>query len=349
MSSAWVSRRWLTKFEPMKPAPPVTSSFIPVSPSGSSASARPRLVLLVLLLPVEHRLAEGRGAGAAGGGLLLGGRGLAAVEVVGQAALPVGEGDRGAAAAAEDGVGRALGGPLHHVGGRGHHPGHDLGLAEDLHRELVPRAASAAGHVVDAEDVGVDQANQAVGQVAGVGGAADLVVDDDDGAAARRRGAASSRRSCRRAGPKSQEVRTMKLRRVGEGGRALAGELRAAVGVDRGRVVVLGVRARAWCRRRRSRSRRRGPWRRRSPRSWRRTTAPSPFTSSASCSLVSAPSTSVHAAQLTTAAGRWRPNARSTRLGSVTSRSSRVSATTSCPWALAERDDVAARASPPLL
>ena len=42
-------------------------------------------------------------------------------------------------------------------------------------RELVPGALAAAGHVVDAVVVAVEQPHEPVGEVAGVGRAADLV------------------------------------------------------------------------------------------------------------------------------------------------------------------------------
>ena len=56
--------------------------------------------------------------------------------------------------------------------------------------------------------------------------------------------------------------------------------------------------------------------------------APCPLITEASCSDSSAPSTLVQAAQLMTAPGRSRVISRSTRAGSVTSRSSWVSAIT---------------------
>ena len=59
--------------------------------------------------------------------------------------------------------------------------------------------------------------------------------------------------------------------------------------------------------------------------------APSPLTAVAAASAVSAPSTSVHAAQLMTARGSAAAITRRTWSASVTSSSARERATTSCP------------------
>ena len=173
---------------------------------------------------------------------------------------------------------------------------------------------AGGGHVVDAELDPLDQADDAVGEVPGVGRRADLVADDEDLARGRRPGAASSRRSCRR--------RSRRARRSGRRSgacwrprspprrRAWCGRRRRAAPAGRSR-----RRARPWRRRRRSRWRRRRRWRRPPRRRRRRCRPRSPLTAIAASSASSAPSTSVQAAQLITTSGRSSSNFASTARG----------------------------------
>jgi hypothetical protein len=84
------------------------------------------------------------------------------------------------ALADQDREGGSRSGPVEHVAGRGEDVAMAARLAEDLDRELVPRAASAAGHVMDAVVLAVEQSHQARAEVARVRRAADLVTDHDD-------------------------------------------------------------------------------------------------------------------------------------------------------------------------
>src|SRR5439155_9802945 len=68
---------------------------------------------------------------------------------------------------------------IEHVAGSRKNMSVTSGLPEDLDRELVPRGTAAAGHVVDAVVVAVEQPHEAGGEMTGVGGAADLVTDHD--------------------------------------------------------------------------------------------------------------------------------------------------------------------------
>ena len=159
-----------------------------------------------------------------------------------------------------------------------------------------------------------------------VGGAADLVGDDEHlgllAAEPQHRLDEVRAAEAEQPGGADDEVA-----RVGDRDRGLARLLRAAVGRDRRGQVGLDV-GRAACAVEDVVAREvERPWRRRWPRPPRAAPRPSSLTRIASRSLASAPSTSVQAAQLTTASGRGlgdrvpRP-----RRGSVMSRSARASA-----------------------
>ena len=96
------------------------------------------------------------------------------------------------------------------------------------------------GHVVDAVLEPLDQADDAVGEVPGVGRRADLVVDDEDlvlvgGEAQHRLDEVAA------ADPEEPGGADDEVARVGGRGRLLAGELGAAVGGERRRLVALDV------------------------------------------------------------------------------------------------------------
>ena len=233
-------------------------------------------------------------------------------EIAGQAVLPGGQPDRVLALAGQGREGRARRRPAEFLGGDREHFALDLGLLEDLAGELVPGALAGGRHVVDAVLDPLDQADDPVGEVPGVGRRADLVADDEDLVPGCRRGAASSRRSCgrrsRRAGRADDEVAL-----VGGGGRLLAGQLGAAVGRERRRLVALHV------------GRALGAVEDvvggdvddagadRCAAAAATLPAPVPLTAKAASSASSAPSTSVQAAQLMTTSGRSRSSLRSQR------------------------------------
>ena len=211
-------------------------------------------------------------------------------------------------------VGGARRGAAEHLGRRREHPALDFGLVEDLAGEVVPGAGAGGGHVVDAELDPLDQADDAVGEVPGVGRRADLVADDQHlvlgrGEAQHRLdevGAADAEEP----GGADDEVAL-----VGGRGRLLAGELAAAVGGERRGLIGLDVgRALAAvedvvagdvddARRR--------------PSAAAAATLPAavPLTASAASSASSAPSTSVQAAQLITTSGRSSSNLAADRAG----------------------------------
>ena len=129
------------------------------------------------------------------------------------------------------------------------------GQREDLAGELEPRAAAGGRQVVDAEVLALDQRGQRLGQVAGEGGAADLVVDHAQlGTEAQHRVHEVASAGAEEPGGAHDEVA-----RVGRRGRALALELRAPVARQRSARDRIRGRARACARRTRSRSRRRPP------------------------------------------------------------------------------------------
>ena len=227
------------------------------------------------------------------------------------ALLPVGQVDRIASARcrARSTAAAARAGEL--GGGHRHHAHVERGLAEDLLGELVPGALAAARDVVDAEGLVSDQSHERVGQVRGVGRAADLVAHDDDVALVVPErehrlhevlpGGAEEPRAA------DDEVALVRGRGLG-----LAGRLRPSVGRQRAGGVGLDVRralravedvvGRGVHDDRAHLGGAAAP----------RYRAPSPFTRAAASSSSSAPSTSVYAAQLTTASGRSRANARHT-------------------------------------
>ncbi len=161
-------------------------------------------------------------------------------EVGGEPVAPGGQLDRVFALAGQGRVGRARGGAAEHLGGGREHQALDFGLLEDLAGEVVPGARAGGGHVVDAELDPLDQADDPVGEVPGVGGRADLVAHDQDlvlgrGEAQHRLdevGAADAEEP----GGADDEVALVGRRR-----RLLAGELGAAVGRERRRLVGLDV------------------------------------------------------------------------------------------------------------
>ena len=174
---------------------------------------------------------------------------------------------------------------------------------EDLDGELVPRARAAPAGVEQADvALALGDLDERGGEVARPRRPAALVGDDGDlvalGAEPQHR--RDEVRAARAEQPRGADDRVLGVRL---GDRALAGELRAAVGLQRRRRRRTRPTARAWSRRRRSRSRR-GRRARPPPRRPRATLpAPSPLTAQRPASSLSAPSTSVKAAQLTTAPG----------------------------------------------
>src|SRR6476620_2943134 len=96
------------------------------------------------------------------GGLALG---LPLREVAGEAVAPGGQEDRVLALAGERREGGPPRRPPEHVGGRREDLALDLGLVEDLAREVVPGDLALGGHVVDAEGAALDQAHDPVGEV----------------------------------------------------------------------------------------------------------------------------------------------------------------------------------------
>ena len=116
---------------------------------------------------------------------------------------------------------------------------------------------------------------------------------------------------------------------------ALAGQLRAAVRGHRPDHVGFHVRRSLGRRRTRSRSRRGSSMRRTRAAARATLPAPAPFTDWAPSSSRSAPSTSVHAAQLITTSARRRRIASVTAVPSAMSSSARASASTSWPAPLA--------------
>ena len=137
-------------------------------------------------------------------------------------------------------VGGAWGRAAEHLGRRREHPALDLGLLEDLPREVVPGAGAGGGHVVDAELDPLDQADDAVGEVPGVGRRADLVADDQHlavvGGEAQHRLDEVGAADAEEPGGADDEVAL-----VGGRGRLLAGQLGAAVGGERRGLVGLDV------------------------------------------------------------------------------------------------------------
>ena len=187
----------------------------------------------------------------------------------------------------------------------------------------------AAGDVQDAGQAALGDVDQRGREVAGVGRAAGLVVDHGDLVAL---GADAAHRVDEVLAVRAEDPGGANDRAAGPpavGHRLLAGELGAPVGALRAGRGGLGVRlARravedvvAW---RRGRAGRR-------PAAAARLPAPSPLTAVAAASCSSAPSTSVQAAQLTTASGRAASTAARTAAASVMSRSARARATTSWP------------------
>ena len=170
------------------------------------------------------------------------------------------------------------------------------------------------------------EVEQLLGEVDAVGRAAELVGERRDRTHRRRACSSTNVTKFDRPIPKSHAVRATACRgRCGERG-ALAGELRAPVGGATGRSDRTRRTAASRCRRTRSRSRRGSGGRaRRSPRS-PAVAVPSPLIARASSSWVSAPSTSVHAAQLMIVSGACAPIAARTAAASVMSSSPRASA-----------------------
>ena len=236
-------------------------------------------------------------------------RDLSSVATVGevrrQALLP-GRQDRrvGLALGAEHAVRRARRGPreLRRVVGDGA-AGRRRRARRPRRRARTTSTAPRAGDVEDARAAALGEVDERGREVAGPRRAS-------------RPGRSTTRTSSRSAprrsivstkfvppAPNSQAVRTIAWSPPAAATALLAGELRAPVGRQRRRSGRTRRTARAWRRRRRSRSRR-GRRARRRPRPRRATCpAPSPLTRVAPASSASAPSTSVHAAQLTTASG----------------------------------------------
>ena len=104
---------------------------------------------------------------------------LALGEIGREALPPARKRRRVRALAAEHRVGGARRAAREHVGRAGHHAAVGARLVEDLLGELVPRARSAAGEVMDAVGVALDQLRDRGGEMGGVGRAADLVGDDE--------------------------------------------------------------------------------------------------------------------------------------------------------------------------
>ncbi len=211
----------------MKPAPPVTRSFTPPAPRRCPGFGRLRfgcvglavvVPVVVLLLRLRVQLQHGLAAdGRAGGALalvLLGLGLLAPLQVVGEPSLPVGELDRGLAAAAQHRVGGARRGPLHHVGGRAHHPGDHLGLAGRSPSRTRTRSSCPR------PPCGARRRRRRRSAAAARRPGAPCRWGSRPGRGRRPRAlrpgpaAASSRRSSRPCGPNSHEVRTMKLWRL---------------------------------------------------------------------------------------------------------------------------------------
>ncbi len=161
-------------------------------------------------------------------------------QIAGEPVLPGGQPDRVPALAdqgREGGAGRRA---AEHLRRRRHHLALDLGLLEDLPRELVPGARALRGHVVDPELDALDQADEAVGQVPGVGRRADLIADDEDLAVI---GGEAQHRLDEVAAADAEKPRGAddEVALVGGCGRVLPGQLRAAVGRERRRLVGLDV------------------------------------------------------------------------------------------------------------
>ena len=159
--------------------------------------------------------------------------GAALGQVGGEAVLPRGQLDRVLALAGQRRVGGAGRRPAEHLGGRRHHLALDLRLLEDFARELVPGAGAGSGHVVDAVLDPLDQPDDAIGEVPGVGRRADLVADDQHLAlVAARRSIVSTKFA---AGAEQPGRADDEVALVGRRGRLLAGQLGAAVGRERPR------------------------------------------------------------------------------------------------------------------
>ena len=252
-------------------------------------------------------------AGAAGDEQLHRREHLPGDQVGGQPVLPRRQGRRVGAGRAEDRVGGARRGPAE-VGGRAAVHGHGQpGALEGRARRAPTTCTSRRRRRAGRRAAALGDRDQRGGEVAGVGRAAELVVDHGHLVAL---GAEPQHRvdevlAVRAEHPRGADDRVRRRRRGRH--RALARELGAPVGADRAGGRVLGVRRRRVARRRRSRSRR-GRCARR-PRPPRRPggPAPSPLISVACASSASAPSTSVHAAQLITASGASRARRRAPR------------------------------------
>src|SRR4029077_3408006 len=102
-------------------------------------------------------------------------------------------------------------------------------LLEALTREFVPGAGSRPRHMVDAELDPLDQADDAVGEVPGVGGRADLVADDEDLAVIGGE-AQHGLDEVAPTGPEQPGGADDEVALVGSAGRLLPGQLAAAVG-----------------------------------------------------------------------------------------------------------------------
>ena len=165
---------------------------------------------------------------------------LSLCDVAGEPVLPGGEPDCVLALADEGRVGRPRGRAAQHLGGRRHHLALDLGLLEDLARELIPGAGAGGRHVVDAELDPLDQADEPVGEVPGVGRRADLVADDEHLAVVGRK-AQHRLDEVAAADPEQPRGADDEVAFVGGRGRVLAGELGPAVGGERRRLVGLDV------------------------------------------------------------------------------------------------------------
>ena len=161
-------------------------------------------------------------------------------EVAGQPVLPGGQPDRVLALAGQGRVGRPRCRPAEFLGADREHFAVDLGLLEDLAARTHTRSTAGRGHVVDAELEALDQAHDPVGEVPGVGRRADLVADDEDLAAAG--GQAQHRlHEVVAADPEEAGRADHEVALVGGRGRLLAGQLGAAVGGERRRLVALDV------------------------------------------------------------------------------------------------------------
>ena len=191
----------------------------------------------------------------------------------------------------------------------------DLRLAEDLAREVVPGDGARAGEVHDTADVALEQAEQRRREVARPRRAADLVDHHLDGVALARE---PEHRLDEVAPVDPEQPRAAHDGVAGRGRQhlPLALELRRSVHrAGRGRVRLdVGARAvpsRRAAPRRRTRSRWRGAAAARPPppRPRARMPAPTALTARACSAWASAPSTSVQAAQFTTASGAARDSA----------------------------------------